>query len=101
MLTGHPPKRIGTPAGPQMPKAGKADSQAETVSAGLVIVAADWQRAIEDLPPRWSGLVARCIAPRPEDRYSSAEAVSGALQPRRLLLKVARSHLTNSEPMCI
>ena len=37
----------------------------------------------------------------PEDRYSSAEAVSSALQPRRLLLKVARSHLTNSEPMCI
>ncbi len=66
MLTGHPPKRIGTPAAPQMPKAGKADSQADTVSAGPVIVAADWQRAIEDLPPRWSGLVARCIAPRPK-----------------------------------
>ena len=48
MLTGHPPKRIGTPAAPQMPKAGEADSQAETVSAGPVIVAADWQRAIED-----------------------------------------------------
>ena len=87
MLTGHPPKRIGTPAGPPMRKASKADSQTDTIAAGPVMVAADWQRAIEDLPPPWSGLVGRCIAPRPEDRYSSAEAVSNALQPRRLLLK--------------
>src|SRR5260370_23981283 len=87
MLTGHSPKRIETPARPPMPPSSKPDSQAETITAGPAIVAADWQRTIENLPPPWSGLVARCIAPRPEDRYSSAEAVSYALQPRRLLLK--------------
>src|ERR1035438_2607691 len=87
MLTGHPPKRIGTPAGPPMPQPGNLDSQADTITAGPVIVAADWQRAIEDLPPPWGGLVARCVAPRPEDRYPSADAVSHALRPRRLLLK--------------
>jgi eukaryotic-like serine/threonine-protein kinase len=83
MLTGHSPKwgrRFRLPTA-------KPDSQAETITAGPVIVAADWQRTMDDLPPPWSGLVARCIAPRPEDRYRSAEAVSHALQPRRLLLK--------------
>jgi len=87
MLTGHPPKRIGTPAGPPIPPAVKPDSQADTLTAGPAIVAADWQRAMEDLPHPWSGLVNRCIAPRAEDRYRSAEAVSHALRPRRLLLK--------------
>jgi serine/threonine protein kinase/tetratricopeptide (TPR) repeat protein len=93
MLTGRSPKRTGTGWGRRgtpwvrLPTASKPDSQAETITAGPVIVAADWQRTIEDLPPPWSGLVARCIAPRPEERYSSADAVSYALQPRRLLLK--------------
>ena len=97
MLRGHPPKRIGTQWGRRgtprvrLPTdvftAPKPDSQADTVTAGPVIVAADWQRAIEDLPPPWGGLVARCVAPRPEDRYPSADAVSHALRPRRLLLK--------------
>ncbi len=86
MLTGHPPKWIGRPAGRPLLALGD-DSAAETITARPVIIAADWQRTIEDLPPRWSGLVERCIAPRPEDRYGSAEAVSHALQPRRLLLK--------------
>jgi serine/threonine protein kinase/tetratricopeptide (TPR) repeat protein len=99
MLTGHPPKRIGTRWGRRgtpsvrLPSdfvtAPRLDSQADTITAGPVIVAADWQRAIEDVPPPWSGLVARCMAPRPEDRYTSAEAVSHALRPRRLLLKAS------------
>ena len=83
MLTGHSPswgRRFRLPTA-------KPDSQAETITAGPVIVAADWQRTIEDLPAPWSGLVARCMEPRPEDRYRSVEAVSHALQPRRLLLK--------------
>jgi Flp pilus assembly protein TadD len=87
MLTGHSPKRIETPPGPPIPQSGKADSQADTITAGPVVVPVRWQRTIEDLPPPWSGLVARCIAPRPEDRYRTAEEVSHALQPRRLLLK--------------
>ena len=87
MLTGHsPPWGRRTQRVPRLPTA-EPDSQTETVTAGPVIVAADWQRTMDDLPPPWSGLVARCIAPRPEDRYRSAEAVSHALQPRRLLLK--------------
>jgi serine/threonine protein kinase/tetratricopeptide (TPR) repeat protein len=87
MLTGHSPQwGRRTQRVPHLPAA-KPDSQAETITAGPVIVAADWQRTMDDLPPPWSGLVARCIAPRPEDRYRSAEAVSHALQPRRLLLK--------------
>src|ERR1019366_1550859 len=102
MLTGHSPtwgRRFRLPTAKpdsqaetqwgrrfRLPTA-KPDSQAETITAGPVIVAADWQRTMDDLPPPWSGLVARCIAPRPEDRHRSAEAVSHALQPRRLLLK--------------
>jgi serine/threonine-protein kinase len=87
MLTGHSPTwGRRTQRVPRLPTA-KPDSRAETITAGPVIIAADWQRTIEDLPPPWSGLVARCIAPRPEDRYRSAEEVSHALQPRRLLLK--------------
>jgi serine/threonine protein kinase/tetratricopeptide (TPR) repeat protein len=87
MLTGHSPKRIAAPVMSSMPPSIKADSQADTITAGSVVVA-DWQRSIEDLPPPWSGLVARCIAPRPEDRYSSAEAVSHSLRPRRIVMKV-------------
>ena len=87
MLTGHSPTwGRRTERVPRLPTA-NPDSQAETITAGPVIVAADWRRTMEDLPTPWSGLVARCIAPRPEDRYRSAEAVSHALQPRRLLLK--------------
>lgn len=87
MLTGHPPKRIRRLAAARMPEARKADSQAETIPLEPVIVAADWQRSMENLPAPWSKLVGRCIAPCPADRYRSAEAVRDALQPRRLLLK--------------
>jgi eukaryotic-like serine/threonine-protein kinase len=87
MLTGHLPKRIEIPAAAPISKSWKADSRADTITAGPVIIAADWQRATEHLPRPWSGLVGRCIAPHPKDRYSSAEAVSDALQPRRFLLK--------------
>ena len=87
MLTGHSPTwGRRTQSVPRLPTA-KPDTQAETITAGPVIVAADWQRTMDDLPPPWSRLVARCIAPRPKDRYRSADAVSHALQPRRLLLK--------------
>jgi len=89
MLTGHPPVRMGTPAGRPVRKAEKPDSQADTMAAGPVIVPEDWQREIEDLPRPWGGLVGRCIAPRPEDRFISAEAVGRALEPRRLMLKVS------------
>jgi tetratricopeptide (TPR) repeat protein len=83
MLTGHSPTWGSRFRRPTL----KPDSRAETVTAAPVIVPADWQRTMDDLPPPWSRLVARCIAPRPKDRYRSAEAVSHALQPRRLLLK--------------
>ncbi|HLK62262.1 MAG TPA: tetratricopeptide repeat protein [Bryobacteraceae bacterium] len=87
MLSGHAPKRIGIADEPFMNGPVKAGSTADTITAEPVLIANVWQRAMDDLPAHWSGLIARCIAPRPEDRYGSAEAVSHALQPRRLLLK--------------
>ena len=86
ILTGHPPPRVTSPAAPH-PQPRHPDTQADTVTAPPVVIAADWQRAIDKLPPPWSRLIEKCIAPLPENRYPSAEAVSAALQPRRLLLK--------------
>jgi hypothetical protein len=47
------------------------------------MVDAQWQRAIEDLPWPWKNIVARNLSTRPENRFSSAEAVIDALEPRR------------------
>lgn len=87
MLKGHPPKWVGKPAKATAQTAEQLDSEAKTITAGPVINAGDWQRPIEDLPQPWGSVVEQCIAPRPQDRFASAEAVSQALEPRRLLLK--------------
>jgi eukaryotic-like serine/threonine-protein kinase len=87
MLTGHLPKHVGngSPSEPYRPMI--ADSQAATITAGPVIDEAQWQRTIEDLPSPWRRVIAQCLAPRPENRFRSAEEVSEALASRRFLLR--------------
>ena len=87
MLTGHSPKWLTRPSAPEPQVPWGADSQASTVTLGPGIVDANWRRAVEDLPSPWNKVVARCLAPRPESRFRSAEAVSDGLEPRRFLLK--------------
>jgi serine/threonine-protein kinase len=87
MLTGNSPKRLAKPSTPAIQKSKKPDSQASTISLSPVIIDAHWLRAIEDLPSPWKKVVARCLAPGPGRRFSSAEAVSDALEPHWSLLK--------------
>ncbi len=79
MLTGYSPKRLE--------KSWELDSKASTITLGALIVEADWQRTIEDLPAPWKKVVARCLSPRPENRFRSAEAVTDGLETRRFLLR--------------
>ncbi len=88
MLTGEPPRRLSEAPAPQ-PPAWEAGSFASTKTVGARIAPADWQREIADLPAPWKKVVTRCLAAKPEERYASAEQVSGALDPRRLALKFA------------
>jgi tetratricopeptide (TPR) repeat protein len=87
MLTGHLPEHLGSPSPPEPRRAKEADSQATTMTLGPVIDEAQWQRAIEDIPSRWRKIIARCLAPRPENRFRSVEEVSEALESRRFLLR--------------
>ena len=87
MLTGRSPRRLGKPSAAERQGSREVDSQASTMTLGTVIVDAHWQRAVEHLPSPWRKVVTQCLAPRPGSRFSSAEAVSDALKPRRFLLK--------------
>jgi serine/threonine-protein kinase len=87
MLRGHSPKRIENPSAMVRQDSEAVAANASTVTHVPVFDDAQWQRPVEDLPLPWSRVVARCIAPRPENRFGSAENVTEALEPRRLLLK--------------
>src|SRR5450759_276841 len=87
MLTGEVPERRSAPRPLSKQERRKSDSRASTKTLGPVIVDAHWQTAVKNLPSPWAKVVARCLAPRPENRYRSAEAVSQALQARRPVLK--------------
>src|SRR5262249_20646809 len=78
MLTGHLPKRHETSQ--QSPA---LDSKASTVSLGPLIVDSQWRHTIEHLPSPWKKIVMRCLSPRPENRFCSAEAVIDALKTGR------------------
>jgi serine/threonine protein kinase/tetratricopeptide (TPR) repeat protein len=88
MLTGHSPRRLPKPCAATAQKSREADSQASTIPLGPVIVDAHWRRLVEDLPSPWRKIVARCLEPSPESRYSSAEEILTALEPRRFSLKL-------------
>jgi serine/threonine protein kinase/tetratricopeptide (TPR) repeat protein len=87
MLRGDSPKLLENPSRPRTQDSWELDSKASTLTLRSPVVDAHWQRTIEDLPSPWEKVVARCLAPRPENRFSSAEAVADGLETRRLLLK--------------
>ena len=86
MLTGHSPKFSENPSRPVTENSWERDSKASTLTISSPIVDAHWQRTIEDLSSPWKKIVVRCLAPRPENRFSSAEAVTDRLETRRLSL---------------
>jgi serine/threonine-protein kinase len=87
MLTGHCPKRSERPSARVLQESWECTPEASTITNGPLIVEAHWQRMIEDLPSPWKNVVARCLAPRPENRFRSAEEVADALENRRPFLK--------------
>ncbi len=87
MLTGHSPKPLENPFLPLTQASWELDSKASTLTLSSPMVDAQWQRIIEDLPSPWEKVVARCLEPRSENRFSSAETVSDALETRRFWLK--------------
>lgn len=82
MLTGRTPKRIE-----RSQESCSVDSKASTISLSPLMVDTHWQRTSEDLPSPWKKIVARSLLPRPENRFSSADAVIDALETRRTLRK--------------
>jgi hypothetical protein len=52
-----------------------------------VILEADWQRKIEELPSPWKTVIGRCLEAKPRNRFRSSEEVAKALTPRRIFLK--------------
>lgn len=56
-----------------------------TITLKQVLPGPGQARRCARLPKPWNIVVAKCLAPRPADRFQSAGAVAGALLPRRLL----------------
>ena len=83
MLTGHVPERTSAMPKRPVPIPRKSDSRASTQTLGRVVIETQWQRAIENLPAPWAKIISGCLTPTPEKRFSSAEAVSQAFEPRR------------------
>jgi serine/threonine-protein kinase len=94
LLTGEtpawnrPPDLSPRPAAPASPK-DTTVTLARVIQISEQINEADWGRKIEPLPSPWKKVVTRCLAPRPEKRYASADQVRHALEPRRLIFKWA------------
>ena len=87
MLTGETPGRPGLPSVQRAPKPKEPDSLGSTKTLRYVISEADWRCVVKDLPSPWAKIVSRCLAPQPQNRYSSAEALSRALDPKANIAK--------------
>jgi eukaryotic-like serine/threonine-protein kinase len=72
MLTGQ------TPTAPEPEPAALPDGSTKTLY--LDLRAAPPERRCQPLPPRWAGVVARCLRNSPEHRFRSAEEVARRLQ---------------------
>ena len=87
MLTGHSPKRLKKHSVPMLQESGEIDPKASTITFGPLNVDDQWQRTIEPLASPWKKVVVRCLAPRSEDRFRTAEEVTGELETRPSMLK--------------
>ena len=86
MLTGRSPART-RPIPAAASSTDSASARDTTATLNYAIADADWNRPLDPLPSPWGAAVARCVAPKPEDRPASATAVADALHPRRRILK--------------
>ena len=79
MLTGQTPPRQQVPPEPEI-----ADTRpdASTKTLGRAVVETEWRREIGNLPAPWNRIVTRCLQPRPDQRFASADEVSAAFAPR-------------------
>src|SRR5262249_46108725 len=78
MLTGRVPARRKAPPAPQT-----LDTNASTAPLGCSLQETEWEREIEVLPAPWNKVVRKCLAPRPEQRYSSVDEVAAAFEQKR------------------
>ncbi|MDR3699940.1 MAG: protein kinase [Candidatus Sulfopaludibacter sp.] len=81
MLTGGAARWEDTP-----PEVASHDS---TLTLKQVRPGPQQARRCAKLPKPWNGVVAKCLAPLPADRFESADEVAGRLLPRRLLRRWA------------
>ena len=82
MLKGGAPEMVHPSLARALIEAWNPDSHASTVTIDRAIIDLDWQRKIAELPSPWKKMVTRSLAPRPENRFGSAEEVRQALMPR-------------------
>jgi serine/threonine protein kinase/Tol biopolymer transport system component len=82
MLTGHVPERAHPSLARGLVETWNAGSSASTLVLKREIADTDWQRKVEELPSQWKKVVTRCLAPRPGNRFRSAEDISQALTRR-------------------
>lgn len=88
MLTGKLPTPVKEP---------RLASDATTLTLGRASIQRPVARRCEKLPAPWSGIVKRCLESAPEDRFASADEVSGRLDapagPRPWIVAVAAAAL--------
>jgi serine/threonine protein kinase/tetratricopeptide (TPR) repeat protein len=92
MLAGKEPKQSGITKVMERLSVAAPSAQTSEISPELTtqtvrdparaIVNEDWRREIANLPYPWKKIVTKCLAPRPDDRFSSVAQVEHALKPR-------------------
>jgi serine/threonine protein kinase len=80
LLTGEPPSWNRPPGlSPRTPNPTSSQDSTVTLARISPINEPDWDRHVDPLPSPWKKVVTRCLTPRPENRYASAEQVRNAL----------------------
>ena len=82
MLAGYAPERLHPSVPRGLVETWKPGSNASTVVLDRKLADEDWERKVAELPARWKSVVKRCLEPRPDRRFESAEQVSQALTRR-------------------
>ncbi|MDQ6700333.1 MAG: protein kinase [Acidobacteriota bacterium] len=87
MLTGETPGRPGLKSVQRETKTAEPDSLGSTKTLRYAISEADWRCVLKDLASPWAKIVARCLAPQPQNRFTTADALSHALDPKANVAK--------------
>ena len=87
MLAGYAPERVHPSVPRGLVQTWTPGSNASTVVLDRKIADEDWQRKVAELSARWKSVITRCLEPRPDKRFESAEQVSQALTRRALWIR--------------